>query len=67
MPKAYEGMRDKFAEEGMSYDSAQGKAAAIYNSANPEAPVTGKSESRPKGGKRGGKKGLQALVAKSRK
>lgn len=62
MPKQYEAMRDKFASEGMDYDAAQGKAAAIYNSKHPGAPVTGKSEGKkPKGGK-----GLQALVNRSR-
>ncbi len=32
MPKQYEAMRDKFAEEGMDYDKAQTKAAKIFNS-----------------------------------
>jgi len=41
MPKAYEAMRDKFAQS-MSYDAAQGKAARIYNSKHKSAPVTGK-------------------------
>ena len=62
MPKAYEAMRDKFAGEGLPYDKAQGKAAAIYNSKHPSAPVTGKHKT-----KRGGKKGLQALVARSKR
>lgn len=43
MPAQYEAMRDKFAQD-MSYDAAQGKAARIYNSKHPEAPVTGRSE-----------------------
>lgn len=46
MPKAYEAMRDKFAGEGMAYDNAQAKAARIYNSKHPDAPVTGRSEGR---------------------
>lgn len=41
MPKMYEAMRDKFAGGGMSYDAAQAKAARIYNSKHPGAPVTG--------------------------
>lgn len=40
MPKQYEAMRDKFAKT-MDYDKAQAKAAAIYNSRHPGAPVTG--------------------------
>lgn len=47
MPKQYEAMRDKFAQT-MDYDKAQGKAAAIYNSKHPGAPVTGKTEKTPK-------------------
>jgi hypothetical protein len=64
MPKAYEKMRDKFTGEGMAYKAAQGKAAAIYNSRNPDAPVTGKSEKKKKAKKkskskaRSGEKGL---------
>ncbi len=42
MPKAYESMRDSFMKKGMSKDAAQAKAAAIYNSKHPGAPVTGK-------------------------
>lgn len=61
MPKAYEAMRDKFASEGMDYDKAQGKAAAIYNSKHKGAPVTGRSEGSSK------RKGLQALVNGRRK
>lgn len=63
MPKAYTKMRDKFAGEGMAYDKAQGKAAAIYNSKNPGNPVTGKKK-KAKGKKkssskaRSGEKGL---------
>lgn len=40
MPKAYESMRDKFAAGGLSYDKAQAKAAAIYNSTHKSNPVT---------------------------
>jgi hypothetical protein len=43
MPRAYEHMRDKFAGEGLDYDKAQAKAAAIYNSKHKENPVTGGS------------------------
>lgn len=39
MPKAYESMRDKFSKS-MSYDAAQAKAAAIYNSKHKDNPVT---------------------------
>jgi hypothetical protein len=39
MPRQYVAMRDKFAEGGMDYDKAQAKAAAIYNSKHPGAPV----------------------------
>ena len=46
MPKAYEAMRDKFAKgakkDSPAYNRAQAKAAAIYNSQHPKAPVTGK-------------------------
>jgi hypothetical protein len=45
MPKAYESMRDKFAEgaevDSPKYDAAQSKAAAIYNAKHKKAPVTG--------------------------
>lgn len=48
MPKAYEAMRDKFAQgakkDSPKYNAAQAKAAAIYNSKHPKAPVTGKSK-----------------------
>jgi len=40
MPRQYVAMRDKFAEQGMSYDAAQAKAARIYNAKHPGAPVT---------------------------
>lgn len=39
MPKQYEAMRDKFVKEGMDYDEAQSKAAAIYNAKHKSAPV----------------------------
>ncbi len=41
MPKAYEAMRDKF-KKSMPLKAAKTKAAKIYNSLNPEKPVTGK-------------------------
>lgn len=44
MPKAYESMRDKFIQQGLSEKSAKSKAARIYNSKHPESPVTGKHE-----------------------
>jgi len=47
MPAAYESMRDKFAKS-MSYDAAQSKAAAIYNSKHKENPVTGRAHRRHK-------------------
>lgn len=47
MPAQYEAMRDKFASSGMSYDAAQAKAARIYNSKHPGAPVTGHNEKKP--------------------
>lgn len=47
MPKAYEKMRDKFAKE-MDYDKAQEKAAKIYNSKHPKAPV-GRGSDKKKG------------------
>jgi hypothetical protein len=40
MPRAYEAMRDKFAGQGLSSGAAKSKAAAIYNSKNPNNPVT---------------------------
>jgi hypothetical protein len=46
MPKAYEAMRDKFAEgapvDSPKYDRAQARAASIYNAKHPNRPVTGK-------------------------
>jgi hypothetical protein len=63
MPKQYEAIRDKFAAEGMDYDEAQSRAAAIYNSKHPGKPVTGSSDKKRKShakarawmAKRGGK------------
>jgi hypothetical protein len=43
MPAEYEAMRDKFMRQGLSKARAQEKAARIYNSRHPDAPVTGKS------------------------
>lgn len=47
MPKQYEAMRDKFASEGMSYDDAQAKAAAIYNAKHKDSPVGAKEHPKP--------------------
>jgi len=47
MPKAYEAMRDKFAQT-MPLKAAKTKAAKIYNSNNPGNPVTGRSEGKRK-------------------
>lgn len=47
MPRQYVAMRDKFAET-MDYDKAQAKAAAIYNSKHPGAPVTSASHEEDK-------------------
>lgn len=40
MPKAYLKMKRKFRKEGLSDKAAKGKAARIYNSKHPDAPVT---------------------------
>ena len=64
MPRQYESMRDKFAQE-MDYDKAQAKAAAIYNSKHKDAPVTGKSDK--KGAKKKRKKRPQPLPMPKRK
>lgn len=42
MPKAYESMKEKFIGKGMKTKNAKKKAARIYNSKHPEAPVTRK-------------------------
>ena len=65
MPRQYESMRDKFAKEGMDYDDAQAKAAAIYNSKHKDKPVTGKSDK--KGAKKKRKKRPQPLPMPKRK
>jgi hypothetical protein len=50
MPKAYEAMRDKFAqgadEDSPKYDRAQAKAAAIYNAKHKKRPVTSRHKKR---------------------
>lgn len=51
MPKAYVEMRDKFKGRGMSDKAAKGKAARIYNSKHPNAPV-GPNYEEEKGKKR---------------
>ena len=54
MPAQYEAMRDKFKKSGMSMDKAQSKAAAIYNSKHPGAPISGKAyDKKKKKGKKG--------------
>lgn len=40
MPKQYEAMRDSFKKKGMSSKAAKTKAAKIYNSKHPSAPVS---------------------------
>ena len=42
MPKAYESMRDKFKQQGMTDKGAKRKAARIYNAKHPKKPVTNK-------------------------
>lgn len=42
MPAQYEAMRDHFIREGLRESLAKRKAAKIYNSKHPGAPVTGK-------------------------
>ena len=44
MPKQYEAIRDKLATQGVDYDEAQSRAAAIYNAKHPSRPVTGRTE-----------------------
>lgn len=44
MPAQYEAMRDHFIREGMKSKAAKAKAARIYNSRHPGAPVTGHSK-----------------------
>lgn len=46
MPKQYTAIRNKFAAEGMDYDEAQSRAAAIYNSKHKSNPVTGREGAR---------------------
>lgn len=48
MPRQYTAMRNKFVADGMSYDAAQAKAAAIYNAKHPRAPVTGRHKPKKK-------------------
>lgn len=40
MPKQYLAMKRKFKSQGMDDDAAKTKAAKIYNSKHPGAPVT---------------------------
>lgn len=46
MPKKYEAIRDQAVKQGLSYDKAQAKAAAIYNATRKpgQKPVTGKTK-----------------------
>lgn len=44
MPAQYERMRDAFIRQGMRSKAAKAKAARIYNSQHPSAPVTGHSD-----------------------
>lgn len=39
MPAQYEAIRDKLRSQCLSMDEAQSRAAAIYNSKHPKAPV----------------------------
>jgi len=39
MPEAYEKMRDKFIEDGLTEKEAKAKASAIWNSKHPNDPV----------------------------
>ena len=41
MPKQYEAIRDKFVSEGMPLKEAKTRAAKIYNSKHPKAPISG--------------------------
>lgn len=43
MPKRYEAIRDSLVKKGTSYDTAQAKAARIFNATRKpgQAPVTG--------------------------
>lgn len=45
MPAQYEAMRDSFIRQGMGEKAAKKKAARIYNSKHPGAPVTRNSDS----------------------
>lgn len=47
MPKMYEAMRDKFTKDGMPYDKAQAKAAAIYNHFRKTHPSAKKLSNKP--------------------
>jgi len=51
MPRQYEAIRDKAVSEGMSYDAAQSKAAAIYNAMRKKHPSMEKLSNKPDGKK----------------
>ena len=62
MPKRYEAMRDKFADQGMDLPAAKTKAAKIYNSArNAKEP---KLSNQPEGKKAKVSKGSKGVSAK---
>lgn len=52
MPAQYEAMRDSFIGKGMTSKAAKGKAARIYNSKHPGAPVGPHSDSKFKARKK---------------
>jgi hypothetical protein len=63
MPKAYEAIRDKAIESGISKDAAQTKAAKIYN-ANKSKGIKGFSEKLSNKPEKGAQKKFEAMRAK---
>jgi hypothetical protein len=67
MPHAYEKMRDKFAKgakkDSPAYNSAQSKAAAIYNAKHPKRPM---SSAHPEGAPRRAARGIINSARRSR-
>ena len=61
MPAQYLAMKEKFMSQGMSEDTAQSKAARIYNAKHPGAPVGPNYEK-----KRGKKKMMRGTVVAPR-
>jgi len=51
MPPQYEAIRDSFVKKGMSLKNAKTKAAKIYNSKHPGAPVSRYSDALRKAGR----------------